>query len=136
MVGGQVKSPGTEPDGLIVSHYGVAVEVLFDSGERRVVRVKRNSGHVVGDRVRVTAEVLERLPRDTELRRRDARGGIHLVAANLDVLGIVLAPQSPPGFVDRAIVAARAAGLTPFLVFNKCDLAEGRSFADLSLIHI
>jgi len=116
-------------DGTVVSHFGVAVEVLFAGDERRLVKVKRSSGHVVGDRVRVRGEVLERLPRDTELRRRDARGGIHLVAANLDVLGIVVAPGSPPGFVDRGIVAARAAGLNPFVVFNKCDLPEGREQA-------
>jgi ribosome biogenesis GTPase len=117
--------------GLIVSHFGVAVEVLFEDGAREMVRVKRNSGHVVGDQVRVTGEVLERLPRKTELRRSDARGGIHLVAANLDVLGVVLAPMSPSGFVDRAIVAARVAGLTPFLVFNKCDLPEAKSLAQI-----
>lgn len=108
--------------GLIVAHHGISVEVLFDDGERRMVRVKRNSGHVVGDRVSVTAEVLKRLPRRSELRRRDARGGIHLVAANLDVLGIVVAADSPSGFIDRAIVAARAADLEPFVVINKCDL--------------
>jgi ribosome biogenesis GTPase len=109
-------------EGLVVAHYGVAVEVLFDDGDRSMVRVKRNSGHVVGDDVLVTGEVMKRLSRRTELRRRDARGGIHLVAANLDVLGIVVAPRSPSGFVDRAIVAARAAGLRPFVVVNKCDL--------------
>jgi ribosome biogenesis GTPase / thiamine phosphate phosphatase len=128
MVKGREAAP--ESDGLIVSHYGVAVEVLFGSGERRMVRVKRNSGHVVGDRVRVTGEVLERMPRKTELRRRDARGGIHLVAANLDVLGVVVAPMSPAGFVDRAIVAARAAELRPFVVFNKCDLALAKPLAE------
>ena len=89
-----------------------------------MVRVKRNSGHVVGDRVQVEGEVLRRLPRSTELRRKDARGGIHLVAANLNVLGIVVAPMSPAGFIDRAIVASRAAGLEPFVVVNKCDLPE------------
>jgi ribosome biogenesis GTPase len=87
-----------------------------------MVRVKRNSGHVVGDNVVVTGEVLKRLPRRTELQRRDARGGIHLVGANLDVLGIVVAPLSPGGFIDRAIVAAQSAKLQPFLVVNKCDL--------------
>lgn len=110
------------PNGLIVAHHGISVEVLFDNGIRRMVRVKRNSGHVVGDNVTVTGEVLKRLPRRTELQRRDARGGIHLVGANLDVLGIVVAPQSPGGFIDRAIVAARSAKLEPFLVVNKCDL--------------
>jgi ribosome biogenesis GTPase / thiamine phosphate phosphatase len=120
---------GTDSDGLILSHFGVAVEVLFTDGARRMVRVKRNSGHVVGDRVRVHGEVLERLPRQTELRRSDARGAVHLVAANLDVLGIVVAPLSPAGFIDRAIVAARAAELEPFVVVNKCDLPEARSLS-------
>ncbi len=110
------------PNGLIVAHHGISVEVLFENDTRRMVRVKRNSGHVVGDNVVVTGEVLKRLPRRTELQRRDARGGIHLVGANLDVLGIVVAPQSPGGFIDRAIVAARSAELQPFLVVNKCDL--------------
>jgi ribosome biogenesis GTPase len=109
---------------LITAHHGVEVEVLFLTGKRRMVRVKRSSGHVVGDDVEVVGEVLERLPRRTELRRRDGRGGIHLVAANLDVLGIVVAPHSPVGFIDRAIVAARVAQLHPFVVVNKCDLEE------------
>lgn len=114
----------TDPanEGIIVAHLGVAVEVAFENGRRRVVRVKRNSGHVVGDNVVVTGGVLQRMPRRTELRRRDGRGGIHLVAANLDVLGIVIAHQSPAGFIDRAIVAARVAELQPFVVVNKYDL--------------
>ncbi len=124
------------PNGLIVAHHGISVEVLFDNGARRMVRVKRNSGHVVGDSVVVTGDLLKRLPRRTELQRRDARGGIHLVAANLDVLGIVVAPLSPGGFIDRAIVAARSALLQPFLVVNKCDL-EGTAelLADLERLY-
>jgi len=124
------------PNGLIVAHHGISVEVLFDNDSRRMVRVKRNSGHVVGDNVVVTGEVLKRLPRRTELQRRDARGGIHLVGANLDVLGIVVAPQSPGGFIDRAIVAARSAELQPFLVVNKCDL-DGTTelLAELSCLY-
>lgn len=121
-------SPGTR-NGLIVAHHGISVEVLFEDGDRCMVRVKRNSGHVVGDGVTVIGEILKRLPRRTELRRRDARGGIHLVAANLDVLGIVVAPLSPAGFIDRAIVAARAALLDAFVVVNKCDLAPAAELA-------
>jgi ribosome biogenesis GTPase len=116
----------------------VAVEVLFDSGEREMVRVKRRSGHVVGDGVLVRDEVLERLERRTELRRRDAMCGVHLVSANLDVLGIVVAslPLPPAGFIDRAIVAARAADLDPFLVINKCDLElAGDSIAALTALY-
>jgi ribosome biogenesis GTPase len=117
-------------EGLIVAHHGVAVEVLSADGTRSRVRVKRRSGHVVGDRVEVIGEVLRRLDRRTELRRRDSRGSVHLVAANLDVLGIVVAhlPKPPPGFIDRAIVAARASELQPFLIINKCDLEESTGF--------
>ena len=122
--------------GVITSHYGVEVEVVFTTGKRRMVRVKRSSGHVVGDDVEVMGEVLRRLPRRTEMRRRDARGGIHLVAANLDVLGIVVAVDSPDGFIDRAIVAARVAKLQPFVVVNKCDLDGAAALlADLQRIY-
>ena len=124
--GKSAADPALEPGrrGVVVAHHGISVEVLFDSGEREMVRVKRSSGHVVGDDVLVRGEVLQRLPRRTELRRRDAMRGVHLVGANLDVLGIVVAASPPPpaGFIDRAIVAARAADLDPFLVINKCDL--------------
>ncbi len=124
------------PNGLIVAHHGISVEVLFENKTRRMVRVKRNSGHVVGDNVVVAGEVLRRLPRRTVLQRRDARGGIHLVGANLDVLGIVVAPQSPSGFIDRAIVAARSADLQPFLAVNKCDLDGSEELlAELSTLY-
>lgn len=118
--------------GVIVAHHGVAVDVLFESSERRVVRVKRNSGHVVGDDVVVRDEILTRLPRRTELRRKDARGSVRMVGANLDVLGVVVSslPLPPPGYIDQAIVAAREAGLIPLLVINKCDLENAKEFAE------
>lgn len=115
----------TSEEGLIVAHYGVAVEVFFAAGgDRRMIRVKRNSGHVVGDLVLIKDEVLTRLERSSELSRMDARGNVHLVCANLQILGIVVScePLPPPGFIDRAIVAARATGLTPILIINKEDL--------------
>ena len=112
--------------GTLVAHHGVAVEVQLDSGERRTVKVRRRSGHVVGDQVEVIGERLRRNERATQLRRRDAMGRTHVVAANLDVLGLVLAPlpPSPTGFIDRALVCAEAAGITPFLVVNKADMPE------------
>ena len=113
-----------DADGLIVAHYGVAVGVRTDTGETVKVRVRRRSGHVVGDRVIVREGVLERLPRRSELRRLDNNGEVRLVASNLDVLGIVIAPLplSAESFLDRAIVTARATGMEPFLVLNKSDL--------------
>ncbi|KIG13143.1 Ribosome small subunit-stimulated GTPase EngC [Enhygromyxa salina] len=118
-------APASEIEtGTLVAHFGVAVDIRLASGERRSVKVRRRSGHVVGDRVDVVGERLHRLARDTELRRRDAMGRTHVVAANLDVLGIVVAavPASPSGFVDRALISALAANIEPFLVINKADL--------------
>jgi ribosome biogenesis GTPase / thiamine phosphate phosphatase len=116
---------GTGEEGLLIAHYGVAVEVLLAaSNVRRMIRVKRSSGHVVGDRVTIKDDILTRLPRKSELSRMDARGSVHIVGANLDILGIVVScePLPPPGFIDRAVVAARAAGIRPVLVLNKSDL--------------
>ncbi len=97
-----------------------------------MVRVKRNSGHVVGDDVVVEGEVLQRLPRRTEICRMDARRGTHVVGVNLDILCIVVAcePLPPTGFIDRAIVAARSAGLQPLLIVNKTDLACAKEYVD------
>ncbi len=110
--------------GVISSHYGVAVDVRFDDGTVEMVRVKRNSGHVTGDCVEVDGEILTRLPRRTEISRMDAGRGLHTVGANLDLLCIVTScePLPPPGFIDRAIIAARSSRLTPVLLVNKSDL--------------
>jgi ribosome biogenesis GTPase / thiamine phosphate phosphatase len=123
---------GNQQQGVIVAHHGIAVDVLFASGQRQLVKVKRREGHVVGDNVVVKDHRLSRLPRRTELCRRDSRGSVRIVGANLDVLGIVVSPMPlpTPGYIDQAIVAARQAGLTPVLVVNKKDLADAEIFAD------
>ncbi len=115
--------------GRVVAHYGLAVEVLVEDGERRRIRVARGAPSlVVGDRVRVSPAGAALLPRDTVLQRRDARGRSRVIAANLNVLGISIAaqPAAPTGYVDCAIVAARAAGIEPVLVVNKCDQPDSR----------
>lgn len=120
----------------MVSHLGVAVDVEVHrddppSGaadarvrERLRLRVARSSGIVVGDDVAVDGEHARPLPRRTALLRRSAGGGVHVVAANLEVVGIVTAvdPPARAGLVDRAAVAALSAGIQPFLIVNKVDL--------------
>lgn len=112
--------------GRIVRHYGVEVRLAFDDGDFLTVRVKRNSGHVVGDRVCWHGDRLERLERRTLLQRQDPFGKVRSLAANLDGLGIVLAPQpvTPVAFIERVLVAARSAAIAPFLLVNKADLAD------------
>ncbi len=121
---------GPERKGTIVAHHGVAVDVLFESGDRQIIRVKRKSGHVIGDNVLIRNEILTRLPRRTELNRRNSRGSVRIVGANLDVLCIVVSPLPlpTPGYIDQAIVAARQAELKPVLIINKCDLENFEEF--------
>jgi len=86
----------------------------------------------VGDNVTVKEQRLTRLPRRTMLCRRDSRGSVRIVGANLDLLGIVvsLLPLPTPGYIDQAIVSARQADLTPVLVINKQDLDGSDIFVD------
>ncbi len=129
---GKKDSSGSAQDrkGVIVAHHGIAVDILFESGERQMVKVKRRAGHVVGDNVVVWDQRLTRLKRRTKLCRRDSRGSVRIVGANLDVLGVVVAslPLPTPGYIDQAIVAAREADLIPVLVINKGDLKDDEKF--------
>ena len=90
---------------------------------------------VVGDEVEIESvgrrrRVVEVLPRRNALRRAMGppdRRELRVVAANLDRFFVVSAFREPPwrtGFVDRALVVAHDAGVTPVLVFNKLDLAQ------------
>ena len=120
-----------ERQGVIAAHLGVAVEVRFEpDGRSEIIRVKRNSGHVVGDNVTVKGEILTRLKRRSELNRMDARGVKRTIGSNLDTICIVAAcePVPPPDFIDRAIVAARTARLQPVLLVNKCDLPTSEEY--------
>ncbi|MDY0212372.1 MAG: ribosome small subunit-dependent GTPase A [Desulfuromonadaceae bacterium] len=118
-------TPRLDQEAVIISHFGVKVLIRFPDGSTHLAHVKRSSGHVVGDCISICeAGQLKRLPRRTLLTRMDNSGKPRPLAANLDSLGIVVtsAPQTPPGFVERILVAAYAAGLKPFIVLNKIDL--------------
>ncbi|MBR5951112.1 MAG: ribosome small subunit-dependent GTPase A, partial [Actinomycetaceae bacterium] len=99
---------------------------------------------VVGDRVRVSGDVSGR--KDTlarvvliEERRSQLRRSIEdsdkekVLVANADVLAIVSAVAQPEprlGMIDRCLVAAYDAGMTPLLVLTKSDLASASELLD------
>lgn len=71
-------------------------------------------------RIQDRATLLRRSADDTDPVER-------VVVANADRLVIVVAaadPEPRPGFIDRALVAAHDAGISPILVITKADLAE------------
>lgn len=94
---------------------------------------------VPGDRVRLVgdtsgeegtlARLVEIETRRTVLRRSadDTDDAERVIVANADVLLIVVAavnPQPRTGFIDRALVAAFEAGITPVLLITKADLVS------------
>ncbi|MBS1694388.1 MAG: ribosome small subunit-dependent GTPase A [Actinobacteria bacterium] len=92
---------------------------------------------LVGDlsgRADTLARIVRRSDRRTVLRRTadDTDPTERVVVANADQLLIVVAMADPPprtGFVERALIAAFAGGLTPILCLTKNDLAEPGPFA-------
>jgi ribosome biogenesis GTPase / thiamine phosphate phosphatase len=96
---------------------------------------------VVGDRVALAgdssgapgslARIVRVYPRSSELRRSadDTDPVERVIVANADQLVIVSSLASPPprfGFIDRCLVAAYDAGLSPLLVLTKGDLGSAR----------
>ncbi len=94
---------------------------------------------VVGDAVWLTGDLgggpdrLARIvriePRTTVLRRSadDNDPDERVLVANVEQLAIIAAlanPEPSPGLIDRCLVAAYDAGLTPLLVLTKADLAD------------
>lgn len=102
---------------------------------------------VVGDRVRLTGDLSGREGALARIAKVDARTGLLRrkleeysgergekgIVANADYMVIVTAsadPQPRVGMVDRCLVAAREAGVTPILCMTKTDLADPRDFLD------
>jgi len=112
-------------EGTIISHFGVAVLIEDEKQQRVMIRVKRDSEYVVGDLVFFDERVHSVVPRKNVLSRR-GNTGIQRVAANLDALGIVVAPspQTTENFIDLALVSARNQNIDPFIIATKNDLPE------------
>lgn len=131
------------PDtGCVIESYGRRVIVERAGGERVPCKQKgRGLDLVAGDDVRIAAlaghdewTVVERLPRRNVLCRSDSRGRSESLAANLDQLGVVVAPRPAcdPFIVDRYLAGAAYAGIAAMLVVNKQDLPADAG--DLSFV--
>jgi ribosome biogenesis GTPase len=106
-------------------------------------RELRNDAIVTGDRVDVVGDtsgaegtlgrIVRILPRTTLLRRSadDTDEVERIIVANADQLMIVVAAANPeprPRLVDRYLVAAYDAGISPLMVLTKTDLADPEPF--------
>jgi ribosome biogenesis GTPase len=120
-------------DGLatvLVAH-GPSARVRLPGGAEALARASgRELQFVCGDEVMCVRDeqhaqwqIRDVAPRRSALYRSNARGRAELVAANLTMLVIVVAPRPRPDLflVDRYLAAADSAGLRTVLLANKCD---------------
>lgn len=125
----------TTPDltqaGLVIAHFGRDLVVENADDELFLCTARKKLGRIVcGDRVQwqetgnkqgvVTA--LE--ARKNLLARPDPRGAERPLAANVDQMIIVCAPEPPlsEGLIDRYLVVAELIGARPLILVNKADL--------------
>ena len=135
-------SPVGPQSGLVVESYGRRVVVARADATRTQCKLKgRRLEVVAGDQVEIEQRagsddytVIRRLQRRNALLRSDSQGREETIAANLDQLGVVVAPEPrcDPFIVDRYIAGAAYAGIAPMLIANKCDLPAG--LGDLTFI--
>lgn len=128
--------------------------VTDDGSEHYAIKARElgRKGIVVGDHVEVVgisaatgtdrseredfARIVRRSPRHTVLRRTadDTDPVERVIVANADQLAIVVAaadPEPRPGLIDRAVVAAFDAGISPMLIITKTDISPAAPLVDL-----
>ncbi len=129
---GADNSLGAERPGRVIANYGAEL-VVEDGGGLYRCSVRQNLGglacgdHVVWQLTDFGAGVVVAVePRRSLLTRPDYSGRSKLIAANMDWVGIVVAPRPALNefLVDRYLVAVEAIGVAALIVFNKVDLPD------------
>ena len=120
--------------GLVITSYGKRVMLENEQGEQFSCAIRQGLGKLVaGDRVvwqpvpnTQEGVVTQLLPRHHELSRPGFRGQKRMVAANIDIIGMVapVVPGIHPDMIDRYLVAASQLDLDCVLIINKVDLLE------------
>lgn len=124
---------GPEQTGLVISHFGQQLEIealegeqagsLFRCHQRRHLEIPVPGDRVIWQAGDPYGVVVALLPRSGLLQRPTPHGGLRPVAANIDLLLLVIAPLPAPidSLIDRYLVAARQAELAVLILLNKCD---------------
>ena len=123
---------GDPQDGLVITNFGKRLLVEGQDGKLYNCTIRQHLGKLVaGDEVIWQTDIEEKSgivttlkPRRQELTRPGFRGQKRMVAANIDILGIVAAvePGIHPDMLDRYLVVAYQLKLPVFIVINKVDL--------------
>ena len=121
---------------------GRTAEALADDGRPTTINLPRTIAGgpaAPGDIVEISGEPPRGRavrPRSSVLARGTARGGTRVLAANAEVLVVVVAAVDPPPslpFIDRYLAAGELGGLRPFVAVTKTDLPHDEAVvAELS----
>jgi ribosome biogenesis GTPase len=140
-------------EGIVTRGHGNRFIVYSDGGYfdcrlrgRVKFKTEQTTPVAVGDDVIFTvtgdkAGVIESVKNRRAVLSRPAVGredSEHVLAANIDVLLIVVSVKSPPlrpGLIDRFLIAARIGKLRPVIVINKIDLKQGNDIDDIAQIY-
>jgi ribosome biogenesis GTPase len=137
-------SSDSPAEGLVLSHLGQAIAVEDRHGAIILCQTRRQIGAItVGDRVTFISagEGLGRvesiLPRTTLLTRPAHAGRIRPVAANLDQVMVVVAPEPEPDWllVDQYTAAAAHRGIPLAIIINKIDRLSERTALEEEMAH-
>ena len=143
--GPDVTAPTSASDlreGLVVSHLGKSLHVEASDGSLVICHTRRQLGSVtVGDQVLWSEQAGDSgrvetiLPRRSLLTRPAHGGRIRPVAANLDRLLVVVAPEPEPDWllVDQFVAACEHRSLGVGIVINKIDRVSGREAINAAL---
>ncbi len=130
--------------GLIIVNYGKSMLVEDTAGKLTRCVARRTLGSIVcGDHVswqtsgQQEGVITAITPRRSVLTRADGADRLRPLAANIDQILIVAAPEPAPEpfLIDKYTVAAELANTSPMLVINKADLLDsaGRRALDGTL---
>lgn len=130
---------GPEQSGLLVAHHGVHLIVEDPSGDLHQCKCRKHiDALATGDRViwrsfeDGTGVIVAVEPRHQILARPTARHDLKPMAANVDQMVIVCAPEPEPtgATLDRYLVICELLNLAPLLVINKSDLLVQGQYQD------
>jgi len=138
--------------GKVVKSTGSEITVKFDSGERRICKVrgsfriksiKSTNPVAVGDRVEVLINENDPIGIIVDIHERknyivrksiNLSHQLHIIAVNIDTAFIVTTladPFTTPGFIDRFLVTCEAYHIQAIIVVNKCDQFNEKAIKEL-----
>ena len=129
---------GVEQTGVLYARYGQQADIIDPQQPSRPPKrcyLRANLGSpVTGDRVvwrngEPYGVITALMPRQSVLERPDHNNQPRAIAANIDLVCVVIAPEPEPhgNLIDRFLVAARLQDLDAIVVVNKTDLTTPHS---------